>query len=92
MFLDCFSLESITLPSNCTSIGSFSFYECESLGNLILPSSLISIGDYTFGYYSGVLTVPSTVTSIGEGAFDGVSEVYYKGSAEGSPWGAVKIN
>ena len=38
------------------------------------------------------LTVPDSVETIGYNAFEGISHIYYNGTAEGAPWGAEAIN
>ena len=38
------------------------------------------------------VTIPNSVTSIGEGAFDDVPNIVYNGTAIGSPWGARSVN
>ncbi len=38
------------------------------------------------------VTIPNSVTSIGDGAFDGVNNIIYSGTATGSPWGAKCVN
>ena len=75
-FIDCSGLESITLPSNLTSIGSYAFRNCSGLESITLPSNLTSIGDYAFDGCSGLtgdLVIPEGVTSIGDSAFEGCS-------------------
>ena len=75
---------SLVIPSTVTSIGKMAFYYCNNTnlnGTLALPEGLLTIGDDAFDYcvnlYQGeastiaarTLTIPSTVTSIGAGAF-----------------------
>ena len=38
------------------------------------------------------MTIPDSVTSIGNEAFSGVGNIIYSGSAGGSPWGAQNMN
>lgn len=38
------------------------------------------------------ITVPSSVESIGQNAFEEVRKVIYSGSATGSPWGAFNTS
>mgnify|MGYP005769791899 CR=1 FL=1 len=61
--------------------------------SVTIPSSVTEIGKQAFAY-SGLtsLTIPDSVTSIGNRAFEGVSHIYYNGTASGSPWGAASIN
>lgn len=69
-FKNCSQLASVTLSQKLTSIGTYTFDGCGQLGSLELPASLTSIGVDTF-YGSGLtsITIPSTVTKIGEAAF-----------------------
>ena len=68
----CTSLESIELPATLTTISTDVFYNCTKLANVNLHEGLTSIGLRAF--YNCKLTeitIPSTVTSIGNSAFKG---------------------
>ena len=68
----CSSLESIELPATLTTISADAFYGCTKLGSVNLEEGLTSIGLRAF--YNCALTeitIPSTVTSIGNAAFKG---------------------
>ena len=56
--------------------------------------SVTSIGDSAFYNCTGLtsVTIPNSVTSIGDWAFSLVANIVYSGSATGSPWGARSIN
>ncbi|MBQ8939545.1 MAG: leucine-rich repeat domain-containing protein [Paludibacteraceae bacterium] len=66
----CTSLESIELPATLTTISADAFYGCIKLGSVNLEEGLTTIGLRAF--YNCKLTeitIPSTVTSIGNAAF-----------------------
>ena len=68
----CTSLESIELPATLTTVSADAFYGCTKLANVNLHEGLTTIGLRAF--YNCKLTeitVPSTVTSIGNAAFKG---------------------
>lgn len=47
-FSNCTAMESISLPTNLTAIGTRSFNNCSSLTSLVLPTNLQSIGIQAF--------------------------------------------
>ncbi len=68
----CTSLESIELPATLTTVSADAFYGCSKLANVNLHEGLTTIGLRAF--YNCKLTeitIPSTVTSIGNAAFKG---------------------
>jgi len=78
-FTRCTSLQSITLPSTVTMIGSNAFASCESLIEVELIDGLREIGEYAFDGCNSLqsITLPSTI-EINRGAFNscrGLSEV-----------------
>ena len=101
-FSDCTSLESITIPNGVTTIGNQAFECCTSLTSVTFEknSNLESIGYQAFSYcgYSNDtanlnLEVPSTVTTIGNAAFDHINFKYSgtAGDTKGNNWGGNKI-
>ena len=68
----CSSLESIELPATLTKISTYAFYGCIKLANVNLHEGLTTIDQSAF-YNCNLssVTIPSTVTSIGSGAFKG---------------------
>ena len=71
VFLYCYSLTNITIPSSVTSIGLYAFAHCYSLTNITIPSRVTSIGIYAFSYCYSLtdITIQSSVTNIGNYAF-----------------------
>ena len=68
----CTSLESIELPATLTTISSDAFYGCTKLANVNLHEGLTTINQRAFyNCKLAEITIPSTVTSIGNGAFKG---------------------
>ena len=68
----CTSLESIELPATLTTINTDAFYGCTKLANVSLHEGLTTIGLRAFyNCKLAEITIPSTVTSIGNGAFKG---------------------
>ena len=66
----CSNLRAVYLPSSITTINNYAFYYCTKLGSINLQEGLTSVG--TSAFYNcnlSVITVPSTVTTIGNGAF-----------------------
>lgn len=73
--------ESVTyneIVYSVTSIGNSAFFGCTGLTSVEIPNSVTSIGISAFAYctgLTGILTLPSSLNSIGGSAFNGT---YYK--------------
>ena len=76
-FLECNSLQSVTIPDSVTSFGNCAFSRCRSLHSITIPNSVTSIGDCAFKYCSSLhsVTIPESVTSIGDRAFEDCSSL-----------------
>ena len=72
-FYYCYSLRSVTIPSEVTSIGGSAFSYCYSLRSVTIPSGVTSNNFYNCFYNCSSLqsvTIPSGVTSIGDSIFN----------------------
>ncbi len=70
-FMNCETLEKITLPSTLTEIGSFAFQYCTSLKSIVLPESVIRISSYVFDGCTSLeqVKISDKTVFIGTGAF-----------------------
>lgn len=77
-------------------IGEGAFWTASSLtGTITLPNTITYIGDLAFYRCSGILSleIPSSVTSIGFHAFEGVNNVVYGGNLQDNAnWYAKTLN
>ena len=68
----CTALESIELPATLTTINTDAFYGCSKLSNVNLHEGITTINQRAFwGCNLTSISIPSTVTSVGNGAFKG---------------------
>lgn len=84
-FGDCENLAEVEIPNSVTGIGQFAFSDCKSLTSIVIPESVKVIEDSAFDIDHGEsaltdITLPSTLTELGEYVFSGqdnVRNVYY---------------
>jgi hypothetical protein len=71
LFMNCESLQGITLPSSITKIKPWAFCQCKSLKKIVIPELVSQIEKSAFGGCSSLdnVHVPSNVTKMGESVF-----------------------
>ena len=71
VFSECSQLQSVTLPSNMTSIPEGTFNNCKSLSKVKFPEGLKTIGKSVFAYCASLSDIkfPEGLKTIGESAF-----------------------
>ena len=71
------SIETVTVGSGVTSIGSNAFCNCIYMTTLSLPAGMETIGDNAFSYCLSITSaeLPGTITNIGESAFEGCTSL-----------------
>jgi hypothetical protein len=67
VFQNCYSLSSITVPDDVTSIGIGAFSGCYSLSNITIPDGVTSIGNNAFKNCYGVKEYHILPTSVPTG-------------------------
>lgn len=93
MFDGCSNLSNVVLSNKLKVIPESCFWYCNSLNNIVIPNSVTTIQKFGFNNCGNLnISIPKSVTSIGQNAFYKVPHIYYSGSASGSPWGALAIN
>ncbi len=69
-FIDCRALQTVVLSDTVETIGGAAFDTCMNLTEINIPASVKAIYGCAFSScYSLDLTIPATVTTIGDGAF-----------------------
>ncbi|MCR4916701.1 MAG: leucine-rich repeat domain-containing protein, partial [Prevotella sp.] len=69
-FNGCTALTSITFPESLTTIEMWAFQNCSALTNLVIPEGVTTIGWLAFRSYTGIVTLPSTLTSLDSSSFE----------------------
>ena len=93
MFDGCSNLSNVVLSNKLKVIPESCFWYCNSLNNIVIPNSVTTIHKFGFNNCGNLnISIPRSVTSIGQNAFYKVPHIYYSGPASGAPWGALAIN
>ena len=76
-FYDCQSITNVDISKVTNKIGDYAFSFCKNYNNIIIPEGVASIGKRAFFYcgincQSATVSIPSTITSLGEEAFKGI--------------------
>lgn len=75
IFLGCANLKDITLHEGLTTLSPSTFYGC-GITEIDIPTTVTEIPDYCFGETKlTTITIPSTVKSVGFGAFYGCTDL-----------------
>ena len=86
-FNNCSFIETITLPNNCTKIGSYAFQNCTGLTEIVIPESVTSIGMNAFYGCTGLtsIIIPAHIEMLGDYAFmtgNEFTKLYYMGTVD----------
>jgi hypothetical protein len=75
-FFEKHKISTISLPTTLKTIGDYAFYwSGYSMNEIVIPEGVQEIGNYAFyNCYVNKIDLPSTLTSIGRGAFTGSPE------------------
>ena len=70
-FLNCSSLQNVTIENSVTSIESGAFQGCSNLTSVIIPEGVTKINNYTFSNCRSLtsINIPNSVTSISSSVF-----------------------
>lgn len=74
-FAYCYSLKTITMPSNISNLTNYGFYYCVSLKSIVLPTNISYVTSYTFRYCYGLnsVSLPYGLSTIDMYAFSNCS-------------------
>lgn len=89
-------INNIVIPKKLKKIGAFGLKGIGTSGNITsldFRDTQLETLEYNSLYSNASLKIylPTTVTTIGDGAFGHNTTVYYKGTATGAPWGAKEV-
>jgi len=77
-FTECSNLETVSIGSSVKNIGEYAFYECANLEKVTISGATkIEAGAFADCYSLTSVSLPSTLTYIGENAFSGCESIQY---------------
>ena len=85
-FCQCKRLTTLNFAERITSIGAYAFFGCESINGTFFENICryvtSPLGDYSFARCMniGSITIPSTITALGEGCFSRSALEFYNGA------------
>ncbi|MCR5822518.1 MAG: leucine-rich repeat domain-containing protein [Bacteroidales bacterium] len=98
-FFGCSDLTSVAFNADSCTVAGYgndyrAFVGCTNITNFTFGNNVKIIPSYLCSGMTGLtsVTIPNSVTSIGNNAFHLVKHIEYYGSATGSPWGAISMN
>ena len=75
IFQECYNLKNVTLHEGLATLSPSTFYGC-GISEIQIPTTVTEIPDYCFGETKlTTITIPSTVKSVGFGAFYGCTDL-----------------
>ncbi len=90
-FCGCINLTSVNIPNSIKEISDYMFAGCCNLSKVSMSDSITRIGQQAFSNCHRLsLAIPSSVKTIGLGAFNYVANIIYTGNVEGSE--ALTVN
>ena len=90
-FYDCINLTSVNIPNSIKEISDYMFDGCCNLSKVSMSDSITRIGQQAFSNCHRLsLAIPSSVKTIGLGAFNYVANIIYTGNVKGSE--ALTVN
>ena len=75
-FYNMQNINSVSFPNSLLSIGDGAFFDCPITGNVVIPEHVETIGSNAFamiGQSASTVSIPASVTSIGQWAFQNKS-------------------